>query len=140
MLAFLVMLQVLIGTLGQGALTLCVRRDGTQHLELTALSDCKAQAGQLHEGTCCHEDEYLAVAPADQIGCDPCTDYLLIVDPSFVQVSKYEPLDSQAVSFLDCITTSDVVFGQIAVSFAAFHGPPRLFSTPSYLATVVLRC
>jgi len=76
----LAILQVLIATLGQGAFTLCVRRDGTQALEWTAASDCQSPASACHVA-CGHSPSDV---DTDEDGialrCDPCTDYLLVAE------------------------------------------------------------
>ena len=74
----LVLLQVFIATLGQGAFTLCVRRDGTQALEWTATSDCQSLTSVCH-AACGHSlcDEAID-EDGVELRCDPCTDYLLV--------------------------------------------------------------
>lgn len=140
MLAMLVMLQVLIGTLGQGALTLCVRRDGTQHLEWTALSDCKAEAARASDPCCLRElDEVAAISAAQQFHCDPCTDHVLIADQVVVLTNKSAWLDDQPLVCLHGLDSLPVAWGQSAGCVVSYHAPPRA-GPGTYLSSVVIRC
>lgn len=85
LLSILVSLQIMLGVFGQGAITLCVRQDGTQKLHWTWLSDCHA-----HD----HEAE-LANIPTME--CDPCTDYAVIVDVPLPLTAKQPWLDSATI-------------------------------------------
>lgn len=72
-LSILVGLQIVLSVLGQGALTLCVRQDGTQKLNWTWLSDCHTNAEcDQHDGCECEEGCTLEAAS--------CTDYTVVAD------------------------------------------------------------
>jgi len=137
----LALLQVFIATLGQGALTLCVRRDGTQALEWTAASDCKSLTSACHVA-CGHR---LCDEETDEDGaalrCDPCIDYLLVAEIVAV-------VDLKPVLLFEC--ASDLcwylpVAGDeyaLHLVFLMSHPPPitLMESLADLGASVVLRC
>ncbi len=137
----LALLQVLIATLGQGALTLCVRRDGTQALEWTASSDCQSLNSVCH-AACGHR---LCDEETDEDGvalrCDPCIDYLLVADVVAVENLKPAPL-------MDCSTGLCWFLPAVGDDFALHitilmsHPPPLplAMSLADLGASVVLRC
>jgi hypothetical protein len=137
----LVLLQVIIFTLGQGALTLCVRRDGTQALEWTSVNECQLQKSASHAACehqkCCDEDE------ADEIAfrCDPCTDYLLVADLMVLVDNKHASVNEGSSDLYWYLPT--VVDGYLLhlTSLLAHPPPSPLVEKLADLGTsVVLRC
>jgi hypothetical protein len=127
----LLVLQVLVCTVGQGALTLCVRRDGTQRIEWTAHSACHAHHEQEAVCSCCESDE-----PAEQVACDFCTDYLLVAPVA-------PPLSHGMPELFDCYALCPVlsdwdVSSLHHLAHLSLHGPPP-WHEPVHLA-VPLRC
>ncbi|MFT3878713.1 MAG: hypothetical protein QM703_03520 [Gemmatales bacterium] len=137
----LVLLQVIIVTLGQGALTLCVRHDGTQALEWTAANECQSQKSASHatceHEKCCDED----VADEIAFRCDPCTDYVLVAD-QIVVVDGKNALVNEGSSEL-CWYLPNVVDGYLShLTSMMAHPPPSplVESLADLGASVVLRC
>lgn len=139
----LVLLQLLICTVGQGALTLCVRRDGTQHLEWTWASECQSIKSASHTA-CGHEsctEGELAISAGATFHCDPCTDYVLIAEPMVVTASK--PLlstdEGRTLCWYMPITMEGCLFHHTS---RMAHPPPSLWdeSSTSRTSHVVLRC
>jgi hypothetical protein len=137
----LVLLQVIIITLGQGALTLCVRHDGTQALEWTSANACQLQKSASHASCehqkCCDEDE------GDEIAfrCDPCTDYVLVADQIVVAESKPASVNEGA-GYL-CWYLPTIVDGYLLHLTSLMAHPPPLPLVESLAdlgASVVLRC
>lgn len=137
----LVLLQVIIVTLGQGALTLCVRHDGTQALEWTSANECQLQKSTSHSAyehqKCCGDDE------ADEIAfrCDPCTDYVLVADQIVVVDSKTVVINEGSSEL--CWYLPTVVDGYLLhlTSLLAHPPPSPLVEKLADLGTfVVLRC
>lgn len=111
-LILLVTLQVLVCTLGQGALTLCVRRDGSQRIEWTAHSDC-------HE----HQLNHDTSEPDDHASCDICTDYVLLA-PLAPSLSHQSPeMAPVQWAILDGLVTLED--GDDFTCHLSLHGPPR---------------
>src|SRR5437879_1089615 len=105
--AILVLVQVLVCTMGQGALTICIRNDGTQQLEWAWSNSCTHSET---EGIChcgCGAEEYPDEIPSgvpDSSGmgrtCSCCTDYLLVAEQPSVTVEKNQNLTNDQRSFL----------------------------------------
>jgi hypothetical protein len=137
----LVLLQVIIVTLGQGALTLCVRHDGTQALEWTSANECQLQKSASHASyehqKCCDDDEGDEMA----FRCDPCTDYLLVADLIVVVDSKVAPVNEGSSDL--CWYLPTVVDGYLLhLTSLMAHPPPSPLaeSLADLGASVVLRC
>ncbi len=93
----LALVQVLICTVGQGALTLCVRTNGTQRLQWTSSSSCKKEktskcsCGCNQEKPC--EDEETSDsedAKFDVHHCKSCTDYHVMAAQPSVTIEKHQ--------------------------------------------------
>lgn len=138
----LVALQVFIAVLGQGAFTLCVRRDGTQALEWTAYSECQAKksASQLVSAhhVCCEEE---ASSTGETYHSDSCTDYLLVAE--MVAVVDLRPV------YLNSVCSDLYWYMPFACSDVASHFTVLMALPPPALASeglaelgvsVVLRC
>lgn len=137
----LVLLQVFIATLGQGALTLCVRRDGTQALEWTATSDCQSLTSACH-AACGHSPNDV---DTDEDGvalrCDPCTDYLLVADVMAVVDLKPAHLHDVAGGLCWYLPISHDEYTHHLTTLMP-HPPPLspAISLADLGASVVLRC
>jgi hypothetical protein len=137
----LAILQVLIATLGQGAFTLCVRRDGMQALEWTAASDCQSPTSACHAA--CGHSPNDADTGEDGVAlrCDPCTDYLLVTEVVAVVVQKPSHLLEGAS---DLCWYLPIVCDEYANSLTTLisHPPPIVLmeSLADLGASVVLRC
>jgi len=135
----LVLLQVFIITLGQGALTLCVRKDGSQALEWTAAGPCQSMKSASHEACghqVCFEDE-------DEIAlrCDPCTDYLLVAEVVAVLDVKPAHLIDGASDLCWYMPIACNDYSLHLISLMAHPPPPPLISSLAALgASVVRRC
>ncbi len=97
--SLLAVIQVLTCTVGQGALTLCVRTNGTQRLLWTSSSSInkKSDAQQCSCGCdqddhCCSsvDDVSLDSARIDAGSCKSCTDYQLMAAQPAGTVEKYK--------------------------------------------------
>jgi hypothetical protein len=127
-LSILVSLQIVFSVLGQGALTLCVRQDGTQKLNWTWLSDCHSHADcDQHAGCECEEDCTLEAVS--------CTDYTVVTDVTCTATHRLIVLE-----LLDCcLFTVDV--RDSLVSMPHHHegfGLPPPWRPP--IAPHILRC
>ncbi len=145
----LALLQVLICTLGQGALTLCVRKDGTQRLEWTNTIESKCEdSSQCHCG--CHEAESTCsdeLPSSDRTNlltdrsCPSCTDYTLVV-PQSTSVEKNYPPAFAKVNWCYCVFAFEM--SSKAESQANLHQVftfrPYVESLSTILASVVIRC
>lgn len=148
----LALLQVLICTLGQGALTLCVRKNGTQRLEWSWATSCKnantkgtCPCGCNEEEASCSDEQPLSnqSIPAIVRTCESCTDYTLMAVLPTVTVEK---------SHLQ--TLDEAIFSQFPISFEliSYVWPPpnthQDFDQQSHLvdsrttiiSSVVIRC
>lgn len=137
----LVLLQVIIVSLGQGALTLCVRHDGTYALEWTSANECQLQKSASHatceHQKCCDDDE------ADEVAfrCDPCTDYVLVADQVVVMTIKTVQVNegcSDLCWYLPAV--SDGYLFQLTSLLAHPPPSPLIESLADLGASVVLRC
>jgi hypothetical protein len=140
--SILVLLQVLVCTLGQGALTLCVHNDGTQQLEWTSSNE----EGCCHcgcESACTDEKPVQAPGfPGFERTCNSCTDYLLVVDQPSVTVEK-----SLTQTFENASAIALVIQQPLSLINFTLHSP-LFFGKQSHLtdsfatiaSTVVIRC
>ncbi|HQR05699.1 MAG TPA: hypothetical protein PLN21_02700 [Gemmatales bacterium] len=137
----LALFQVIIVTLGQGALTLCVRHDGTQALEWTSANECQFKKSASHAA--CEHQKCCDEAEADEIAfrCNPCTDYVLVVDQIMVVDSKLDSLNERASDL--CWYLPTVVDGYLShLTSLQAHPPPSplVESLADLGASVILRC
>ena len=137
----LVLLQVVIVTLGQGALTLCVRHDGTQALEWTSANECQQQKSASHAACehqkCCEDDESIESA----FRCNPCTDYLLIAEPMVVVDLKTIPMTQSTGGLCWYMPVACHDYSLHLIALKAHPPPsPLIESLTSLGASVVLLC
>lgn len=145
----LALLQVLICTLGQGALTLCVRKNGTQRLEWSWATSCKSANTK---GTCpcgCSDESCSDEQPSSNqtipgiVTCNSCTDYTLVAVLPAVTVEKNHHQTLDETSFLQFPISFEL--SSIVCSTPKPHQPfdqqPHLVdSLTTILSTVVIRC
>lgn len=142
-------LQVLICTVGQGALTLCVRKDGTQQVEWTWATSCSETKA---EGSChcgCGKNENSDEGPSSSPttasldrACDSCTDYLLVVVQPSVTVEKNPSQAIEQQYFPDLQIAIELGLKN-SISFSKTSALSRLHLTDSFAAIasmVVIRC
>lgn len=139
----LVLLHVLICTIGQGALTLCVRRDGSQQLQWTYANDCRSLRSESHaacghEACCDHEDEAAGVA---RFCCNPCTDYVLIAEINVVTKTTHAPLSDDACSlcwYMPVVLENYLPHNTVPL----VHSPPSNWYDTQLagISSVMLRC
>lgn len=139
--SLLVLLQVMIITLGQGALTLCVRHDGTQALEWTSANECQSQRSASHAACehqkCCDEDQ------GDEIAfrCDPCTDYLLVAEPMVVVDLKTISMNEGGGDLCWYMLVAGDDYSLHLITLKAHPPPSPLIESLASLGTsIVLRC
>jgi hypothetical protein len=141
----LAILQVLICTLGQGAFTLCVRKDGTQKVYWSFGFVCQTEEPQTKCPCRCCEDDPACPdeIPSGQrlIGsCSVCTDYLLVADQPTVTVEKQEKQEAlQAVAFTS-VSFEQFAFDTEVLVLAKLAEVQATFGCATGLSTVVLRC
>lgn len=139
--SLLALLQVIIVTLGQGALTLCVRQDGTQALEWTWANECQFQKTASHaafeQTLCCDEVRQDETA----FRCDPCTDYVLVAEQIVLLNCKVAPEHEENSDW--CWYLSIVLDGSLLHHPSLLTHPPPLpllESLSEFGVIGVLRC
>lgn len=137
--SFLVLLQLLICTIGQGALTLCVRRDGSQRLEWTLASECHAMQSPIAKPSACghvHEQTARANTDAPAWHGDPCTDYLLKAEPVITLAGRYGDHFDPMQLLLSAVPV--IMLTDASVVVLQFRPPPLDASPPC--RCFILRC
>ena len=146
----LALLQVLICTLGQGALTMCVRQNGTQRLQWTGAGSCKVtekarcSCGCSEEDACTDEStSHDQSMPIIERTCKLCTDYTLIATQANVTIEKDDQqrlLELSLVLFPVSFELSSNALS-LAKHYQAFEqGPHLVDSLATILSSVVIRC
>lgn len=145
----LIFTQVLVSTLGQGALSLCVRTDGAQKVHWTfATCDSKKVTDQ-KACSCCGAKKKLEsdlaespLTPAVRHKCHSCEDYVIVANyESIPGAAQHQLMDE--FSNLPTIVGFELVVqfapGQITSKFVRSHALlPDILST--IVSTVVIRC
>ncbi len=146
----LALLQVLICTLGQGALTMCVRKNGTQRLQWTGAGSCNITEKARCSCGCSEEAECSDESPAKDHSiptvertCRLCTDYTLVAMQANVTIEKegqQRLLELSMVLFPVSFELSSTALS-LAKQFHAFElRPHRVDSLATILSSVVIRC
>lgn len=146
----LALLQVLICTLGQGALTMCVRKNGTQRLQWTVGGSCKVTEKARCSCGCSEEDACSDESPANDHSiptvertCKLCTDYTLVVTQANVTINKDQQqrlLESSLVLFPVSFELSSNALSLAKQHQAFEQRPHRVDSLATILSSVVIRC
>jgi hypothetical protein len=145
----LILTQVLVGTLGQGALSLCVRTDGTQRVHWTFAKCANEKVADQKACSCCGAKKKLEsdlsespVTPVVKHKCHSCEDYVIVADyESISHAASHQLMDefsklSMNVAFE---LMSQFASGQIASKFDSSQVLlPDILST--VVSTVVIRC
>lgn len=146
----LALLQVLICTLGQGALTMCVRKNGTQRLQWTGSGSCKVTEKARCSCGCCEEEVCTDESPAKDESmpsvertCKLCTDYTLVATQANLTIEQNQQqrlLESSLVLFPVCFELSSNPLS-LAKQYQSFEQRPHFVdSLSTILSSVVIRC
>jgi hypothetical protein len=147
----LALFQVLICTVGQGALTLCVRKDGTQQLEWSWATSC---TDARPESTChcgCSDDEKSCPDEMPYRGtdsssvsrtCSSCTDHVLVAEQPSVTIEKNLSQLTVELHFLNLNSPVELVSNEFASMQQYGTDPPslRADSFTAIACCVVIRC
>jgi hypothetical protein len=147
----LALLQVLICTLGQGALTLCVRKNGTQRLEWTWATSCKDSntKGSCpcgcsdEENSCSDEQPSSNQSIPGIVTCNSCTDYTLVAVLPAVTVEKnhYQTLAETSYLFFPVAFESSSYALSKPSHLQPFDQQSHLKdSLATIISSVVIRC
>lgn len=145
----LIFTQVLVSTLGQGALSLCVRTDGAQKVQWTFAKACSKKVADPKVCSCCGAkkeiDSNCPVTTSNsnvKNKCQSCEDYVIVADyESIPGAAHYQLMDE--LSNLPTVVGFELVVqfapGQIASEFDRSQALlPDILST--IVSTVVIRC
>lgn len=141
----LILTQLLLGTLGHGALTLCVRTDGSKKVLWTLAEPCKSKGTDQNLCSCCGAmkeiDPDVSAWSSFQSDCQACQDYVLLAERDSISRTVYfQLLDDFSRFTLNAIVElpSFLKPEQLAVKFDASQTLPNSLS--AIVSTVVIRC
>lgn len=144
----LILTQVLVSTLGQGALSLCVRTDGTQNVHWT-FEPCRKKVADQKGCSCCGAKKKIDVdcseSPLTSVvknKCHSCEDYVIVADSDSISVAAPHQLMSEFPNL------PMIVGFELMVQFAPSRIASKFDSSQALLpdilstivSTVVIRC
>lgn len=146
----LALLQVLICTVGQGALTICVRTDGTKRLEWThfnccseAHSDNTCPCGCSEEKACFEENSsQIPSSSAVYSACNSCTDHVLLAEQASAIIGNQQSQLKAVLYFLNVPMSLELgTYQSLSVCLDA-DGPEsgHAVNFASIATTLVMRC
>ncbi|MFO0814150.1 MAG: hypothetical protein U0796_13070 [Gemmatales bacterium] len=145
----LIFTQVLVSTLGQGALSLCVRTDGAQKVQWTFAKACGKKVADPKVCSCCGaKKEIDSNCPGTSSNtnvknkCHSCEDYIIVADYESIPGAAHHQFMDE-FSNLPMIVGFELVVqsapGQTASEFDRAQAHlPNILST--IVSTVVIRC
>lgn len=139
----LVLTQVLLSTLGQGALSLCVRTDGTEKVQWTFSKACSKKYDDQKVCSCCGAKKKSESSSANAVKqqCHSCEDFVILAETeSTTTIAHHLMWDEFSKLSLNVANEwlSSIAPVQIIAEIDSSPVLPDSLST--IVSTVVIRC